>query len=224
MRAKTLLVAKANADKGGVLVTHNSIAMRVMGSSEPMTAQAGDRVTSFCVYPDKEQAGLVAISVLHNPGRSQEWYHYLLEVGWHEDKPYVDLESEWMPSPKRRGHLGLERLSFYFDDEPITINANRPEECRIGDLNLACRYIAGKATDEEIRAVLQQQQKRQDEMAELQQRLESAQARIAQLEQSTAGHIQLIRSLQLRLGRAESPGNDPPLSIDPPSNDNPFGN
>lgn len=142
-----------------------------LGSSCPASLYPGEQAESFTVSPGEgEDLVVVKTSVLENRGKYGTWSHghFLLLISRRTECPWVELEKVFVPEEGRVGQIipdvGLSvRIGDEFFLSPLLLSQYKKEErltelkkqyrlVKEADANLLCRFMAGKATAEEVKA------------------------------------------------------------------------
>lgn len=194
MRASQVLLASSSADQGTVVLTRKSGNMIVVGTSVPITVRpGGNGVHSFGVCPQKDKSGVVAVSVRVDRGKHDcDWLDFMLPVSWKDDKPFVNLEDVWIPSADRLGQVVEQHINLCVEDQWFTTYEYGAESQTryLPDPNLACRYLVGDATAEDVIAAAEEARAEasvRDQLQVAQQELIAAKQRIVELEREFAG-------------------------------------
>lgn len=145
-----------------------------LGSSCPASVNPGDRVDSFSLFPGEEEV-VCAVQIFWGVTPSGkkvgyfEYRHFLLEIARGDDgNPVAGLEHAFVPKPDRLGQIVPEvGLSVRIGEEsflaPLLVSSYNTEEKLTAlrtqyrmvankDANLLCRFIAGRADAEEVKA------------------------------------------------------------------------
>lgn len=164
--------------KDGILTLstrNDQLKMFFLGSSCPASVNPGEMVDSFTVSPGAEEA-VVAIKTRKTwyAGAYEKWdeHHFLLPVSQRDSSPWIELQDAFVPKPDHLGQIvanvGLSvRIGDEFFLAPLLVSSYDTEKKLAAlrtqyrlvaskDANLLCRFIAGKADADEVKAAAQE--------------------------------------------------------------------
>lgn len=155
MRPDNVLVATQN--EGCILlsgVQEDQIVL--VGSTMPTSLRTGTTSSMFILHPVPEQSGMVAINVISGRFGDKRYpknFEFMLSVTW-QDKPFVDLENQFVPAPGIYGQAVREHMEVRIDNVVYTdyehLCGQNPKTRLVPDPDLLCRYLASQATAEEV--------------------------------------------------------------------------
>ena len=169
-----------------------------LGSSCPASVKPGDRVSSFSVSTGTGDE-IVAVKTAHwqQRGKSGNWdeNHFLLQFS----PMWIELDKAFVPRPDRLGQIvpdiGLSvRIGDEFFLSPLLVSDYHREErlaklreryrmVSVADANLLCRFIASKATAEEVKAAAAELAVQTVDVPALRKKLEEAEQRMKELKE-----------------------------------------
>ncbi len=201
MKAGQLWNAQVDSDKGAILLVAHAPQSVLVGASMPTGVMTGTKINSFAIFPQKGVAGVVMVCSNWNSGRQYEVYAYMLHVSWVGEKLVIDLEKEWIPSSDRIGGLAGYGIQLCIQGEWFSTGKRSEKGFRhLLDPNLACRYLIGTATAEEVIAAAEKEEEEvsalaqlREECSTLESRVSGYEARITQL----SAELQELRRSQI---------------------------
>lgn len=168
-----------------------------LGSSCSASVNPGENIDSFSLFPGEEAVCAVQISYWVTSGKYAGWEyrHFLLQISLGDDgNPQVELEHAFVPKPDRLGQIVPEagltvRIGEEFFLAPLLVSSCDTEEKLTAlrtqyrlvankDANLLCRFIAGKATPEEVKAAAAELVVQTVDVPALQKKLEETEQRM----------------------------------------------
>lgn len=147
-----------------------------LGSSCPASVNPGDCMDSFSLFPGEEEAVCavqISYAVMRGKYGGWEYQHFLLEISRGDDgNPKVELEHVFVPKSDRMGQIVPEvgvtvrigeefflaplLVSSYDTEKKLTALRTKYRLVSVENANLLCRFIAGKATVEEVKAAAEE--------------------------------------------------------------------
>lgn len=187
--------------------------VRFHGASVPVAVEQGweGNLFSFTLSSSQEEE-VVALSVLcrnkvySNRQKEAEWVDLLLRVYREGDKVFVDGESSFVPSvPVTFEHH--QALVLVVGDERFTSSRYPKKGERRVDGNSICRFLAGTATADDVRAAASEAEVEQSlrERAEwLERRVEELKCDVATRQRLDATRCETIAQLRAQVERVRS--------------------
>jgi len=167
--------------EGGSIMIHphrGEANFYVIGSNVEMSVEAGERVNSVTLFPQKGQQGIVALyyGSFDSKGRG-EWIPFFLGVNYKGDTPYVELKQPWVPPAGRmgqvKGHKVVVRIKDHWFISPDSAPTPHYPHYVVEDPSILCQYLTGdveadvvfKAAREQLQEVSAHKQVKRLEIA-----------------------------------------------------------
>ena len=159
-----------------VVLTSGCGDITFIGSSLRVSARPGDKVSSLTVACCDGESGVIAIAVddggIGVRRDSVKRIAYLLEVSRLQDCAWITTDSPFQCSSERMGQVYGEGFvevqidgEYYSSRNPQTTPKRQAHY--VSDVNLLCRFIAGKASVYEVKAAAQAYKTEQTELERL---------------------------------------------------------
>lgn len=196
-----------------------------IGSSCTVSANPGDQVDSFSVSPWND-VGWDVVAVRTSEFKSDvgkhgiyEFNHFLLLITMHDGRPWVELKKPFVPDRNHFGQIipdaGLSvRIGNEFFLAPVlALTEDRIAKLRTtyrlvpnDQANLLCKFIAGTATADEVKAVAEAEKKEVLEVDALRLQLEEATQRATELQSELDRALERSQVVRRRLEECERKG------------------
>lgn len=131
----------------------------MFGATVPVSSLPGESaMTCMAHLPQGQDRGLIAVAVYYRQSGDKIWGGCVIELTRGEDGcVHVNLEHPWVPEGEpivQVDHLGIHLTDVASGDQFTTHQniARRHGLHHVPDGNLLMRYVAGKATIDEVRA------------------------------------------------------------------------
>lgn len=145
----------------------------VFGSSVPMSASPGDRVGCVTLVPRGQERGVIAIGLSPRDSKKSqgEWRYYLVEVGRKNGESFVNRDHPFECCCDRLAQIIDGSIEVQIGDDWYASRKSCRNRVFVPDANLLCRFIAGTATVDDVKAAAQKCEAEQTELEQLREQL-----------------------------------------------------
>jgi hypothetical protein len=192
MRLKDLLIATICSEKGTILFQGIQLdEICFIGSTMPASVSPGSSVNNFTVTPIFAEVGIIAVSILTYRWNSKHGNRFgaLVKITNTDEGIKIDFDTPFQLSADRLGGVRGCILELTIAEKKFSTSKYiASDDCHYLEPNLACRYLAGLASKEEVLAAVAEQEAEtsaQEQLAATQTELKMAQAEIARLRKQT---------------------------------------
>lgn len=153
------------------------VKVRMIGATHPRLSAQKSNVATVVV--PRDEVGVAAVCCDTGP----EWRTHLLRLYWEKDKLCFDGQWCFLPPPDRQAVFNKHGIDIvcgeerYYAPSPIQYQSREPRPGEsIISCDDACLFLGEKITKDQLDDRIRQRIAQEDRMAELQQRLETAES------------------------------------------------
>lgn len=136
-------------EHGGVLTLIGKRVFRFIASNIPNAAMPGQEHSVLYLYPQHKEEGFVAVKVYFE----DNWEVCVIPVELTNEGMRLQLRVTWLP--KKETHCQIDQWGINFVAEGVWYTTHEGNLKKPGfayvSLDVACRYITGKATIDEVK-------------------------------------------------------------------------